>query len=125
MAHRQRDVRDVSPYLLWFGVIGGPAAWTAHLAVGYLLITIDCLIGLPGIRIWLLALAGAMLALDVVAGLAGYRIWRQLGTDIDPVSGGATGRSGLMAVAGMVFAIVFAFAIVLGAVSSSLLDPCG
>lgn len=125
MAREEQEARDINQYQLWFGVAGGPAAATAFLAVGYLLVTIDCVTGLPSIRTWLLVLAGAMLGVDVVAGLLSYRLWQQLGTDLDPTSPGTTGRRGLMAVAGIAFSLVFGFAIILGAVSSAVLDPCG
>jgi hypothetical protein len=56
---------------VWFGLLGGPAAWTVHLMGSYLLVPYACGSGLI-VLIHLLTLATEVVA--VAAGVAAYRV---------------------------------------------------
>ena len=135
--------RRAAPFMLWFAVLGGTAAWTLHLLVGWGLEEIACspasaspdVLGVS-LTIWIGAITAALAAVTVAAGLLAYRFWRQAGAanpnaHIEP--GGAdpespelvsSGRAGFMALFGLAANALFLLIIVYGGVSLLLLRPC-
>lgn len=59
--------------MLWFGILGGPAAWSAHLLVSYGLVYV-VRGGGPVFLLYLTTLLTALIAL--AAGFAAWRGWR-------------------------------------------------
>jgi hypothetical protein len=135
--------RRAAPLLLWFAVLGGAVAWSAHLLIGWGLEEIACspvsagpdVLGVS-LSVWIGALTVALGAVTVAAGLLAYRLWRQEGT-LDPKvhiePGGAdpepeelvrSGRAGFMALFGLAANALFLLMILYGGVSLLLLRPC-
>jgi hypothetical protein len=76
----------VGPGRLWFGLLGGPVAWTAHLMLAYTIGEFGCLspggkamlAGLTVVTWLVLALTALTLALAVGAAWVAYRIGQRL-----------------------------------------------
>jgi hypothetical protein len=141
---RTAEVRHKGvPLLLWFAVLGGAAAWTAHLFFGWGIEEIACS---PAARspdvlgvstaVWIGAVTVVLALLTVAAGLLAYRFWRQAGGSgpndhIEPDGGEAEsieevrgGRVAFMALFGLASNALFLLIIVYGGVSLLLLRPC-
>jgi hypothetical protein len=72
---------NISRGALWFGFLGGLAAWALHLTITYLLVYNGCVLGLASLRMWLVVVT-VILALVTLAAVAmAYRVWRRV-TDI-------------------------------------------
>jgi hypothetical protein len=135
--------RKAAPWLLWFAVLGGAVAWSAHLLIGWGLEEIACspvsagpdVLGVS-LTVWIGVLTAALAAVTAAAGLLAYRFWRQGGaadpnTRIEPGGSEAEpqelirgGRAGFMALFGMAANALFLLIIVYGGVSLLLLRPC-
>ncbi|MBM4439696.1 MAG: cytochrome c oxidase assembly protein [Candidatus Rokubacteria bacterium] len=62
--------RDVAPWRLWFGLLGGAVAWTLRLLISYPLLPVACGAGtLAAVHV----VTFAMAALTVVAGVVAWR----------------------------------------------------
>jgi hypothetical protein len=135
--------RKAAPWLLWFAVLGGAVAWSAHLLLGWGLEEIACspvsagpdVLGVS-LTVWIGVLTVVLGAVTVAAGLLAYRFWRQSGaadpsTRIEPGGGDPEpqslirgGRAGFMALFGLAANALFLLIIVYGGVSLLLLRPC-
>jgi hypothetical protein len=110
---------------LLLALAGSPLAWTLHLALGYLVVTVWCSSGWSGadevIAILTLVCAGAAVASGVLA----FRLWRQgqrvLLTDAEPGHpeswdsrmGERGARAAFLAVLGLFMGGLFAYLILL------------
>ena len=135
--------RRAAPFLLWFAVLGGAAAWTAHLLLAWGLEEIACspvsagpeVLGVS-LTVWIGALTVVLGAVTVAAGLLAWRFWRETGTadpnvhiepegsDPEPSERVRSGRTGFMALFGLAANGLFLLIIVYGGVSLLLLRPC-
>ena len=135
--------RRAAPFVLWFAVLGGAVAWTAHLLLGWGLEEIACspvsqgpeVLGLS-LTVWIGAITAVLAAVTVAAGLLAYRFWRQGGAadpnaHIEPAGGDpepqelvSSARAGFMALFGLAANALFLLIIVYGGVSLLLLRPC-
>jgi hypothetical protein len=110
--------------LLWFGVLGAPAAWVFHLVAGYGIQEADCS---RGSARWgfsshplEIAVTAAALAIGLGALLASAWIWRTAETrGADP-----RGRVAFMAFAGIISSMLFLGIIAVGGAGAAYLDPC-
>lgn len=102
---------------LWFALLGGPLAWSAHLLGSYPLVPLACRTGSTAPLI-ILTLCTAAIAL-AAAGTGWWAYRRAPG-------GEDTGRSrpAFMALAGLLLALLFTFAVVLEGLPALLQDPC-
>jgi hypothetical protein len=135
--------RKAAPWLLWFAVLGGAGAWTAHLLFGWGLEEIACSPASAGpavlgvsLSVWIGVATAVLAAVTVAAGLLAYRFWRQAGAaspeehiepgggDPEPVEVVRGGRAGFMALFGLAADALFLLIIVYGGVSLLLLRPC-
>ena len=143
MTSRVELRRRAAPLLLWFAVLGGAAAWTAHLLVGWGLEEIACspvsagpeVLGVS-LTVWIGVLTVVLGAVTVAAGLLAWRFWRAEGAAdpnlrIEPGAGGPepeeqirSGRAGFMALFGLAANALFLLMIVYGGLSLLLLRPC-
>jgi hypothetical protein len=106
---------------LWFGVLGGPLAWTAHLIVCYLLVIPVCqdggILGLHLISLGLTLIAAA-------TGIVSWRIWRRSLDTADVGVHGTGGRRSFMAFYGMLSGILFTASIIVAWIPIFLINPC-
>jgi hypothetical protein len=115
------QVHRPSTHSIWFALLGGHAAWTLHLLVEYLLVSLSCLPGLGfrlcelngfAVLLWLLTLATAVLALS--ATLVGWRGWQQEGSS----------WRGFLALTRALLSRLFLATILLQGTSLFYLQPC-
>lgn len=104
---------------LWFALLGGPAAWTVHLLASYPLVPLACRLGTTTPLNILTAVTAAIALAAAGTGGWAYRRARRAGAE------GDTGdRATFMALAGLLLALLFTFAIVLEGLPPLLADPC-
>lgn len=120
-----RDVRRIDGWRLLLALLGAPVAWTLHLLVGYVLVAFGCATAWDGTDLAVLALTVLCAAAAIAAGLLGLRLWRQAQEhrlsdeepgDDEPWDGrlGERGaRANFLAIAGVMLAILFTYAIVI------------
>jgi hypothetical protein len=113
--------------VLWFGLLGGAAAWKGQLVVNYVLVPYACwhdlsiLIHLASLAFLLLALAATWLA---------WRSWRETGGHpmgpggYDEQVSASVGRSRFMAVGGVIISGYFALVVLSQWIPNLLLSPC-
>ena len=115
----ESDVRR--DWLLWYGVLGGPAAWSVHLGLSYFLVYILCGTG----YIWLLHVV--TLGMLAVAGGALYVAWQQRNIAIarDPdCLDDHWQRVRFMGRMGIWMSALFGGAVIAGGISVFFLDAC-
>jgi hypothetical protein len=109
--------------LVWFGALGGAAAWTVQLVAGAELEENHCT--RAGLRYsihtptWEAALTAVCAAVAIAAGVAALLAYRRTRH-----GGDRRGRIGFMATSGMLANVLFLALILLGGIGASVLDPC-
>lgn len=134
---RQRSAHTASLALLLFGFLAGPIVWSLHLEISEILISSACsqgtngfsmllIAGAPGWRVILLLVTFILVLIVLAADVMSLRAWRQTGTEASVIGteGGAAGRSGWMAIAGVLVSTVFLIAIVFAGVPIFFLSGC-
>lgn len=101
--HRMSASERLGSPLLWFGVLGGPAAWTAHLLVSYGLVYV-VRGGGPVLLLHLTTLVTALVAL--AAGFAAWRGWRPH-PDNEAQDANVAGRRAFMGYTGLLLSGLF------------------
>ncbi|MFN8467108.1 MAG: hypothetical protein U0X20_16250 [Caldilineaceae bacterium] len=87
-----------SQWALWFGLFGGVAAWTLHLAIAYPLVYNGCALGLDQLSTWLLILTAVLAAVALLATIAAFFTWRAFGAQASsPATSGAEAHAGAQA----------------------------
>jgi hypothetical protein len=125
LEERYSEAREKA--LLWFGFLGGAAAWKLQLMVNYMLVPYACWHGLS-ITIHLASLATLLVAAG--AGWVSYGRWRETGGD--PFGSGdenvevssTVARSRFMTVSGLLMSGFFSLLIVGQWIPNLLLSPC-
>lgn len=97
---------------LWFALLGGPAAWTAHLLSSYALVGLACRLQttLP-----LHLVTGLTALVSAAAALTGWTAWRKAGDD----------RVRFMAGTGAALAAFFVYVILVEGLPPLLQPLCG
>ncbi len=115
--------------LLWFGLLGGPLAWTLELVVNYSLeewfacspaTTSPGLVLGIGVRNFALVVTGALAAVTVLAGAVSIKCYRGTG----PPNGSSAGRAGWMALAGIMNSVLYLILIVASFAPPAILGVC-
>jgi hypothetical protein len=119
-----------STLLLWFGVVGAPAAWTAQFLTGFWLTQVGCD---PGgdprlsVDAWTIVATVVAALLAVLAELAAIRTFRETrgargtgGSEEPPPKG----RVHFLAIVGMAITPLFFFIIVMSGVGVVVLQNC-
>ena len=132
-----RNERAVGVLPLLIGFLTGPIIWSVHEIASEILISSACstrpggfastsVLGASGWELVLLLVTLACAALVAGAGLIAFRAWRQtrMGTNETGEVGGAAGRSGWMALAGVLFSVFFLFGIIEAGLSIFWLSGC-
>jgi hypothetical protein len=121
-----------APWLLWFGVLGGAAAWTAHTLVDWSIDETTCragatdLAGVP-MKPVLIGTTLAFLLVSVVATVVAWRQWHVLraAEGTDQLSELRLQRAGFMALVGFASDVVFSLILVCTAISVLVFPVCG
>jgi hypothetical protein len=126
----------VAPAALWFGLFGGPAAWSIQLMANYALVAHGCF---PSRQprstplfggLWTVALVVSVVAfvVSVAAFLLARRSW--LGTREEHPGGREAllevgeGRTRFMAYSGMLVSALFTAAVLMATIPLFILSPC-
>jgi hypothetical protein len=119
-----------SSFLLWFGLLGAPAAWTVQFLIGFWLSQVGCSPGGDsGLAIdgWTLAATAVAAVLALLAELAAITVFRATrgvrgigGSDEPPPKG----RVHFLSLVGIVIAPLFFFIIVMSGVGVLVLENC-
>ena len=145
-AHPAPARDQVSQGLLWFGLAGGPAAWTVQTLVDLAVTSHGCyprlfpleapiLAGLRGI---VTTVSLAALIVCLVAAFAATRSWSQTRHEHQANSGAGEkhgpeaalletgeGRTRFLALSGLLTSIVFTIAVLAHTISIFIVGPCG
>lgn len=121
-----------APWLLWFGVLGGAAAWSLHTLVDWGLDETTCragstdLAGVP-LKPLLVVTTLGFLVLAIVACLVAWRQWHVLRATegADDVAELRLQRASFMALIGFAANVVFALILVCTAVAVFVFPVCG
>jgi hypothetical protein len=129
------DVASSRSFALWFGVLGPPLAWAAHLLLGDGLFELGCAPGFAprtiyGVRLefWDMLQTGLFLAVDVAAGVMAMRAYRRLRlpeTERAVSNPTVLGRARGMAVVGVASAVIYGALLVFGLLPPFFLRTCG
>lgn len=107
----------IARFLIWYGFLGGAAAWSLQLVIGYELEEAMCSQGNSGSRAWLVA-ATLVLGAAAAGSLgAAFVSWRGLRRD-------PRGVVRFLAVTGMFAGLFFVVLIALGGLQLLVLDSC-
>ncbi|HTE85528.1 MAG TPA: hypothetical protein VK821_12425 [Dehalococcoidia bacterium] len=122
---------------LLIGLLAGPILWSLHLLVSEILVSSACSAGsrfarfgagsAGGRQVVLLGVSLAFILAVVAVDFVALRCWRQsrVGIEVTGASGGAAGRSGWMALAGVLLSSFFLIGILFGALPLFWLSGCG
>jgi magnesium-transporting ATPase (P-type) len=121
-----------APWLLWFGVLGGAGAWTAHTLVDWSINETTCragstdLAGVP-MKAVLVGTTLAFLLVSVVATVVAWRQWHVLraAEGDDPLAQLRLQRASFMALVGFAADVVFTLILVCTAISVFVFPVCG
>jgi hypothetical protein len=123
------DVKDTRSFPLWFGVLGPPLAWAAHLLFSDGIFELGCSPGFVhpdiyglSLKFWQLVETGLLEAVIVAAGVLSWRALRRLRGIED---GTAHGRATGMAIAGVASAFLYGFLLLFGFLPALFLHTCG
>jgi hypothetical protein len=110
---------------LWGGMLVPPAAWSLHLLLGYLLVTLGCLANWSPLGLDLL-LQGLTLLLAAVTVASAVVAWRAGHAAAAPgETANASERRAFMAHAGIFLSALFLLLILAGDVPNLFVPPCG
>ncbi len=131
------DVRAVGRLPLLIGFFAGPLVWSLHEIVSEFLVADACssgtggfnnltVLGAPGWRVILLVVTGFFALLALGADIIAYRAWKgtRIGTSLTGDAGGAAGRSGWMALAGVLMSTLFLIGIIIAGIPIFWLSGC-
>lgn len=115
---------------LWFALLGGPVAWSAHLLGSYPLVSVSCRMGSTAL-LNVLTVVTAVIA--AAAAVTGWWAWRTAiragagsGDRVAPGGGsdGGLDRPVFMALCGLLLGALFTVAILMEGLPPLLQDPC-
>lgn len=122
------------PALLWFGWLGGAAAWAIYFVVGYALVEVRChssLLAFEAFGVSGAAFLGGLLALiaaavAAAAGVAAFLNWtgRTDPSTADPGGPEWYGRSRFMGFVGTLLSALFLLTILMNGSAYFFLRPC-
>jgi len=113
----------VPAWKLWFGLLGGPAAWTAHLLASYPLVPLACHRDLEIVLYGITALTGGV---ALAASLVAWHAWKTLARH-DPeatVELARVRRARFMALSGAVLSGFFFIVTLVEGLPVPLQNPC-
>src|SRR6266508_5884545 len=122
------DHKSSRSLVLWFGLMGPPLAWGAHLLMGDGIFELGCtraftekaILGVP-LETWAIIETAVMATITALAGVLSFRAWQRLQQDRD---GNSHDRAMAMAVMGMASSVYYLLIIVFGFLPSLMLRAC-
>jgi hypothetical protein len=117
----ERPEPPVSSAALWFALLGGPIAWSAHLLASYPLVSVACQIQTTAPLNLITAVTAAIAA---AAGITGAVAYRRVRTSGPGGPGDTFARARFMALAGLMAGALFTFVILVEGLPPLLQDPC-
>ena len=122
------DHRSSRSFALWFGLLGPPLAWGAHLIMGDGIFELGCarafvhkeILGVP-LSTAAIIETGLMAAIAAMAGVLSFRAWQRLRNERD---GTSLDRATAMAMMGMASGAFYLVIILFGFLPSVLLRAC-
>ena len=136
---------EVASWALWFGLLGGPAAWSAQTLIDLAISAHGCYPQLyplrapviVGVRVIALAVSVVSVIVCAVALLVAWRSWRRTRGEHQEHSGRGSeheaptaaletgeGRTRFMALAGLLTSITFVLVTVMHLVTIVIVPPC-
>ncbi len=111
-------------FLVWFGLLGAPLAWTSQHLVGVGLTLAACTEGMAPKGVpadpWMIAATAAATMVVVLAGASSVAAFRATrGTDEPP-----QGRMNFLATVGMVVTPLFLFIILMSGITAVMFPKC-
>lgn len=113
-----------SLWSLWFGVLIPPLAWAAHLLGTYYVVSLGCATVFGTQGLWVQFITAITGAVTIIAGLVAWWNWRRTGTTGQVGGDVALGRSGFMALSGILSSVLFVALIVVGDFGPWFLNGC-
>src|SRR5437867_8355075 len=122
------DHRSSRSFALWFGLLGPPLAWGAHLIMRDGIFELGCarafvhkeILGVP-LSTAAIIETGVMAAIAAMAGVLSFRAWQRLRNERD---GTSLDRATAMAMMGMASGAFYLVIILFGFLPSILLRAC-
>lgn len=110
---------------LFFALLGGPAAWTAHLLASYPLVSVACRMGTTAPLNIITGVTALIAAAAAGTGWWAFRRSRE-GDAVETSGDGHASetRAGFMGLVGLLLALLFTFAILIEGLPPLLQDPC-
>lgn len=113
---------------VFYSVLGAPIAWTLHLFISYVLVTVGCNVGWRGTVPAILLVTVVLAAAAFTTGIVAYRRWSALGGGprnwrdalADP-----RGDGGLLWLCGILLAALFGVVILLAGIAPLFVPLCG
>lgn len=122
---RTPESEPVSQLSLWFGLLGGAAAWAAHLVLAYALVPLACA---QGLEILLYATIPLTMVVAIAAIVFAWRGWsrvRERANETDENGNRLISqRVRFMALSGLAMSTYFLFVIVAQSVPIITQSPC-
>ena len=127
-----RQIADVPPTRLWFGLAGSAAAWLALGFIDLLIVWLECayeeqymqVTTHPGARTACFVLAVVSLAVAATAGITSFHNWRALSRDRRLLNAIVDGRREFMAFVGVVISITLGMGIVWLSLPPLIIEFC-
>lgn len=107
---------------LWFGVVGGQAAWAVAVLVAYPTVAVVCNTGAS--TLWIHLVRWSALAVALAATAVASRCWRSGRSAGDDVPAGLASRVRFMGLGGIVLSAAGAFLLVVEDIATWVIDPC-
>lgn len=135
-SHPAPGRHTVRPLLLWFGIFGGPAAWSLQLLINYTVTAHFCYpkdlpLAAPTYGgMWTIAVVvnGLMLSFTLAAGAVAIVSWRTARDEMvgrhNALLEDGTGRTRFMAYAGMLVSGLFLLALIMSAMPLFIVPAC-
>ncbi len=106
---------------IWFGLLAPPSAALTHITLGYPVEHTSCATQTI-VQFHILTLA--LLAITAVSGWIAHREWVRFGSEVPGQGPPPHGSRRLMALLGMIGAVLFAFIIIVQWLPVTMLPPC-
>lgn len=107
---------------LWFGALGGMAAWAAAVLVAYPTVAAVC--GAGASSVWIHLVRWSALVVALAATAVAYRTWRTAQRAGDDVPAGLAARVRFMGLAGVLLSGAGAFLLIIEDIATWVIDPC-